>query len=148
LSTASSNNIKRYETALGHSFFFSDINLLYIRLNHDPEMTLPVVQRNFEQNYQQLGDIVVDVLLDTRHVDFIKFPRDVMEYMSDNPYNKYQKTNALLIRGLSQRILGNFYLNISRPKVKTRLFTGVKEALEWQNIQDAGSFEKIIENFT
>jgi hypothetical protein len=148
LSTASSNNIKHYDTALGHSFFFSDINLLYIRLNSNPEVTLPVVQRNFEQNYGQLGDIAVDVLIDTRYADFIKFPKEVMEYMSDNPYNQYQKTNALLIRGLSQRILGNFYLNISRPKVKTRLFTGMREALEWLNMRDTESLEKTIENLT
>jgi hypothetical protein len=145
LSTDSSNNFRRYETALGQSVFFSGINLLYIRLDRDPEMTLPAVRKNFEQNYQQLGDIVVDVLLDARHVDFIKFPREVMEYMSDNEYSRYQKTNALLIRGLSQRILGNFYLNISRPKVKSRLFTELHEALKWLNVSEAESPEKIIE---
>lgn len=125
----------KYETALGTSVFFPDQNLLYIRLQLE-DTNLQLTKLNFEQNFHQLGERNVEVLIDACFVDFIRFPKEVMEYMSDNPYIKYQLSNALLIKGLAQRILGNFYLNISRPKVKTKLFTNLQEALRWQKIRD------------
>ncbi len=38
---------------------------------------------------------------------------------------------ALLIKSLSDRILANFYLKISKPALKTRVFTSREKALVW-----------------
>jgi len=38
---------------------------------------------------------------------------------------------ALLIKSLSDRLLANFYLKISKPALKTRVFTSREKALVW-----------------
>lgn len=44
---------------------------------------------------------------------------------------KYTSAEAYVIKSLSQRILGNFYLKVDKPSVPTRLFTDVDNAIEW-----------------
>ena len=51
------------------------------------------------------------------------------------------KANLTLARGLmvptlGHRIAGNFYINVNRPIVKTRLFTKRKDALKWLKRQN------------
>jgi len=127
----------KFETVLTHAYYLESENVLFLRIKPEPEPSLKLTEQNFEQTYLALGERVVKVIMDTRHVDFIKFPKDVMEYMADNPYIKYQSANSILIKGLAQQILGNFYLKIVRPKVSTKLFTTLTGALEWQKVSDA-----------
>jgi len=127
----------KFETVLTHAYYLESDNLLFLKIKPEPEPDLKLTEQNFEQTYLALGEKVVKVILDTRHVDFLKFPKDVMEYMADNPYIKYQSSNSILIKGLGQQILGNFYLKIARPKVSTKLFTTLTGALEWQKVNDA-----------
>lgn len=136
MSTASSNKVLYFQTVLSRCFYIECENLLYLAIRPEPQPELEVVISNFEETYRVLGERQVKVTIDTRHLEFLKVPREVMDYMSNNPYLKYQESNALLMNGLAQKILGNFYLNIMRPPVKTRLFTEQDSMLSWHQIQD------------
>lgn len=39
--------------------------------------------------------------------------------------------SALVIQSMAQRLVGNFYLQVNRPHIPTRLFTDREAALEW-----------------
>jgi hypothetical protein len=38
---------------------------------------------------------------------------------------------AILVNNIGNRLLGNFYLSVNKPFIKTRLFTTRETALEW-----------------
>ena len=55
----------------------------------------------------------------------------VREYMASEESQLGILANAIVIRSLPQRILGNFYLRVNKPSKPARLFTSQKEAEEW-----------------
>jgi hypothetical protein len=126
----------RFETTLSHSFYDEEENLLFIKLKTQPEPTLELARTNFEQTHYYLGQKVVKVITDLRCLEFAYIPREVMDYMANSPYNQYQESVALIISGLGQKLIGNFYLSVVKPKVKTRIFNSPEGALEWQKISD------------
>ena len=46
---------------------------------------------------------------------------------------------AIIIHTLKQKILGNIYLTVNKPHVKTRMFTSRAKALRWLNKKIADS---------
>ncbi len=39
--------------------------------------------------------------------------------------------DAFLVKSLAVRLIANFFINVTKPKVATRLFTDEKEAIKW-----------------
>jgi hypothetical protein len=54
-----------------------------------------------------------------------------MEYMANNEYTNNNTSLAIIINGLPQKLIGNFYLNVMKPKRKTKIFSSKKEATAW-----------------
>lgn len=61
------------------------------------------------------------------------FSKDAREYIASDEVSKVLKADALVIKGLALKIIGNGYLKINKPKRPTRLFNSVPEALDWLN---------------
>lgn len=61
---------------------------------------------------------------------FVIIEKDVMEYMKDTA-NQYGKADAFVINSLPQKIMGNFYLNVFKPSVPTKLFSNNQKAINW-----------------
>ena len=55
----------------------------------------------------------------------------VREYAASALSQKNMVADAIVIRSLPQRILGNFYLKMNRPEKPTRLFNSETEAEAW-----------------
>ena len=55
----------------------------------------------------------------------------VREFLASQESQKNLVADAIVIQSLSQRILGNFYLQINRPRKPTRIFTSVTDAERW-----------------
>lgn len=62
--------------------------------------------------------------------DFSLADKSVLEYMAKEA-NQYGKADAIVVRSMAQRILGNFYLKFQRPSIPTRLFNSIEEAEKW-----------------
>ena len=62
---------------------------------------------------------------------FNHIPKETMQYLSKNPYNKYQIAAAILIEGLGLKLIGNFYLKVYKPEVNTKLFLVEETAKKW-----------------
>ena len=45
--------------------------------------------------------------------------------------------DAIVIRGMGHRIVANFYLNINRPKRRTKFFNQLESAVQWSKEQMA-----------
>ncbi|HLP14345.1 MAG TPA: hypothetical protein VK177_20620 [Flavobacteriales bacterium] len=55
----------------------------------------------------------------------------VRKWASDPEGNKRTMADAIVINGLDQKILADFYLKFNQPKKPTKLFDNVKEAIAW-----------------
>lgn len=56
---------------------------------------------------------------------------EVMKYLSRGRGALFTLADAFVITSVAQRILGNFYLNIVRPTLPTKIFTHVTAAEDW-----------------
>jgi len=136
----------QFETVLSTSFFFEKENLLFIKIKENLELTVPNVILNNEQIYKVLGEKVTKVLFDIRHLQFTHIPRDVLNYIADSPYGKYQESEAFVISGLGQKLLANFYLKVIKPKVKSKFFTNFQSALQWLEVENTNYINEVFDD--
>jgi hypothetical protein len=57
--------------------------------------------------------------------------KEARDYFSKDDGIKYMKRLALITTSPISRIVGNFWMQISRPTVPTRLFSRKEDALNW-----------------
>jgi hypothetical protein len=57
--------------------------------------------------------------------------KEARDYFSKDDGIKHMKRLALITTSPISRVVGNFWLQISRPTVPTRLFANEEEALKW-----------------
>ena len=115
---------------------------------------LAKLEYNEESNilvYRVKQDIVVDVheisemlkyveefMGPKRHYAIIDFGESLLstsearDRYAQSPYiQQYRIADAFLVRSLALRIVANFFIKVTRPKVKTKLFTDESAAIEW-----------------
>lgn len=63
--------------------------------------------------------------------ELVNFTREVRELLASETFKGNTKAKALITNGLGQKLLGNFYLKVNKPHIKTRLFTSREKALAW-----------------
>jgi hypothetical protein len=56
---------------------------------------------------------------------------DILRYLSRGRGARFTLADAFVIHSAPQKILANFYLNISRPILPTKVFNSVQDAEEW-----------------
>jgi hypothetical protein len=110
---------------------FDGQHTLEIMMLENIELTILNVKQTFEKTKSLTSGKKVKVLLDLRGLQFSYIPSEVMDYMAKSAFNKYQEAVAILIEGLGQKLLGNFYMKIVKPDVQTKVFTCNNEALNW-----------------
>ena len=68
---------------------------------------------------------------------YVKIPPKVLNYVARDPViNKSKIAEAAIITSLPNRLLINFYLKISKPKVPAKAFSDVEAATEWLNTKE------------
>ncbi|HQQ93687.1 MAG TPA: hypothetical protein PLQ93_03965 [Bacteroidia bacterium] len=63
--------------------------------------------------------------------DLTNFSKEARELIASKRFAGITVAKALLIKSLGQRMIGNFYLQVNRPYIHTKLFTDRNEALKW-----------------
>jgi len=63
--------------------------------------------------------------------ELTSFSKEARELIASKEFAGITLAKALVIRNLGQRIIGNFYLHVNRPFIKTKLFTQKKRAIAW-----------------
>jgi len=69
-------------------------------------------------------------LFDIRNVK--STTKDARDYMA-NEGNDLVLSSALLVNSSVTRMIGNFFITVSRPKNPTMLFTDEQKSMEWLN---------------
>ncbi len=105
--------------------------LVCVDLTANKEISLELVKDAYVRIAEVLDKKVVVILMDMRHIELTYYPADVMRYVADNEFIQYQNAYAILIRGLAQKLIANFYLRVFKPKTPTRIFTDASEATKW-----------------
>jgi len=62
--------------------------------------------------------------------EFVDFDNEVMRY-SAGPGTQFSSAEAYVIKSVAHRIVGNFYMRVSKPKVPTKVFNSIEKAEEW-----------------
>lgn len=110
---------------------FDEKDFLQIIIKENSELTIENVTQHFETVRLFTESKKVICLLDLTKIKFTHISSEVLNYMANNSYDQYQKAVALIIEGLGQKILGNFYLRVVKPKVQTKMFTDKNEGVNW-----------------
>lgn len=63
--------------------------------------------------------------------DIKSVDRESREYAASEEFARAISAMALLIGSPVSRVIGNFFLGLSKPKFPTRLFTSESDAIEW-----------------
>lgn len=80
-------------------------------------------------NFTQKED--AGLVFDLRNVKHIEI--DARKFLGTEVATECMKAGALIINSPVQKVLANFFLRFSQPKVPARLFTNREEAIEWVN---------------
>lgn len=67
--------------------------------------------------------------------ELTSFTKEARELIASKRFSGITIAKALLISGLGQRIIGNFYMRVNKPYIKTRLFTDRQKAMEWLRLE-------------
>jgi len=73
--------------------------------------------------------VAYPILADARHVSSIT--KEARDYFASTEGTGLMLASALLLDSVLNRFLGNFFLQINKPKIPLKLFTDENEALKW-----------------
>lgn len=73
---------------------------------------------------------------------FTSVDTEVMKYLSKGRGTLFTLADAFVIHSTAQRILANFYLNINKPVLPTKMFTNIVEAEKWLQSLDQKELER------
>lgn len=59
------------------------------------------------------------------------FSKENREYVASNEISNYVKADALVMKSLALKIIGNFYLKFNKPARPTRMFVDAETAVQW-----------------
>ena len=130
---------------LGMETFKKDLNIVRSKkavMSFDNKGVLKVVLSDYDEitleDVIEQRKIAHDLTLGKPHVVLAIIGRrtsatkEAREYSSSNiPEGRIAE--AILIKSLPVRLMANFYININKPKVATKLFDNETEAIIWLN---------------
>ena len=93
------------------------------------ELTLEDAQETMAAYVKVTKGKRLPILVDTRKMKSMS--RETRKYYAGEEAAKVASAVALIIDTPLSKVLGNFYLGLSNPRLPTRLFTAESEALEW-----------------
>lgn len=109
-------------------------NILFFRVKQDIDVDVHVIEEMLRYAEEVMGP--------KRHLCLVDFGTTVnsndegRKRYADSPYiQKYRIADAFLINSLALRLVANFFIQITQPKVKTRMFTDEKQAVNWLKSQ-------------
>jgi hypothetical protein len=123
--------MKYLNTYLTHFYYYEALETIVSIAKVNVEITKETVERNYSSVNEFVGAKPVKVLMDIRALGYHHIPKEAMRVVANNSFTHLQIKTAIIISGLGQKILANFYLTVMKPKSPTKIFTNEEEAIEW-----------------
>ncbi len=103
--------------------------ILHIKLDNDAVVSLEDMAAYLKCVEEDFGGQKFANLVEFGSLSNVS--REAREFAAKAESNSLTIADAFVLKSLSQRILGNFYLKIDKPVVPTKLFSDVKSARQW-----------------
>lgn len=123
-------SIKSYSYPLADLTYDEETNVLFFRVKQEIEVDVKEIQDMITYAKEVMGD--------KRHYCVVDFGSNVMStteardvYAASDYIQKNRIADAFLVKSLALRLVANFFIQVTKPKVKTRLFTDETLALNW-----------------
>ncbi len=105
-------------------------NILFYRVKQEQTVDVPEIKEMLEYVQEFMGPF--------KHYAVVDFggnltsSTEARQVYADAEYiQKYRIADAFLVRSLPVRLIANFFINVTKPKVNTRLFTDEPAAVKW-----------------
>lgn len=93
------------------------------------EVEVVDIQRMKEENLRLTNGKPYVVLVVSEPYSTIT--QDALQLIASRQFQQLTKAKALLVTNLPHRIIGNFYMKLKRPAIKTKLFNDRDKAMVW-----------------
>jgi hypothetical protein len=101
------------------------------------KITLPDAENIVSERLKMLdGNILPSIVFDGGVVSLDKAARD---YFSSEEGTQGIKCVAIVQSSMFSKMLVNFFLKITKPKIKVKAFDNTQEAIKWLNTQKSSS---------
>lgn len=111
-------------------------NIIFSEVLIDTEMVLKLKKENMLISGEKPYCVLVNV------GEHSEATNEARELVASAEFVQITIAKAIMINSLPHRLMGNFYLKINKPKIKTRLFTDRAQAIEWLR-SEIEAFKKI-----
>ena len=122
--------MKTKEHPLANLQYDENKNILFFRVTQGIVVDVPEINDMFRYATEFMGE--------KRHYAVIDFGANLLSttearkvYADSSYIQKNRIADAFLVKSLSVRLVANFFIRVTKPKVTTFLFTDEKKAVEW-----------------
>lgn len=63
--------------------------------------------------------------------ELASFSKEARELSASKAFITNAKAKAIVVDSIAKKIIGNFYLNVNKPYLQTKLFSEKEKALQW-----------------
>ena len=126
--------MKKVETEISY-VSFDGVETIHVMMKPNIILTKENVLEQILASHQLKGELRVNIITNITQLKLSNISKEVMEYMKNNEYTKYQKKVAIIIEGTAQKIIGNIYLSVIKPHIDTKFFTSEIDAKNWTSSQ-------------
>lgn len=100
-------------------------NIIHDYTTIDVEHFLEIKEANKKLTNPQTYAVLVDSGI------FTGITKEARELSANSEFVQNTVAKALLIRSLGHRIVGQFYINVNKPKIRTKIFVNHEKAIIW-----------------
>lgn len=104
-------------------------NLLENKIRDGFTLNAEDVQELKKANIELTNDGHYAILVIFGHLTEVT--KEARELIASKEFQRNTIAKALLVDNIGHRLVGNFYLSVNRPHIKTRLFTDRDLAIKW-----------------
>jgi hypothetical protein len=121
--------MKKTETKTSLIVFDESERFLRVSSKPDTEIELADARFDFEEAAKLVDYKKLPVLADTSNVS--NSSKEVRDFYASKEMAENISAMAVIVSSLSTRIVGNFFINTSKPHFPTKLFTNEAAAITW-----------------
>ena len=104
-------------------------NRIKDNIDVDVKDVLEIKESNLKLTQGRTYGLLVDSGL------YTSITNEARNLSASKDFQQFTTAKALLVRSLSQRIIGAFYVKFNKPSIKTKVFSEREEAIEWLSEQ-------------
>lgn len=106
--------------------------IFYVKIPRMKKIDMRIVEHGYDFLNEHGGGKFLNIYA---FDSFADVEPEVREWAADSTGNHYTISDAIVIGGLSQKIIADFYVRVNKPIKPTRIFYSLRKAIEWTHDQ-------------